>query len=404
MRPPVPEQPPATPTPAPTAAPTPVPTATAAPTPVPATPVPTASPTPEPPWEPGYIRAGDVLVCYTTLQRGDTVRILGQWQDYYIVEGEDVDLLVEKRFLRPQDEQPPAETEGWARENIPVYESGHLRGEPVTRLGLNTPVRILDAKANWALIEWAGGSGYVDPGDISGQYIQVYVYTGPTTGGTTGGNTGDGGGGAPAVTAPPAGPSDGTDVDMGQLSATQDARPLLTLLGAELLPGEKQDVILSRDTEGYVYVLARGNTVKVTGWDERECTILVRGVFPKLPRWLVQLEGDESYEPWTGYAKNDAVVWGEYQQRNELARLKLNVQVKVVDYLEEQDLYVVTWGHAFGYMEPESLSRSETVTNTPSVWVPPAGGNTGGNAGPDTGGNTGGDADTPSLDWTGPKL
>lgn len=88
----------------------------------------------------------------------------------------------------------------------------------------------------------------------------------------------------------------------------------------------------------------------------------------------------------------------------ELARLKLNVQVKVVDYLEEQDLYVVTWGHAFGYMEPESLSRSETVTNTPPVWVPPAGGNTGGNAGPDTGGNTGGDADTPSLDWTGPKL
>ncbi len=400
MRPPVPEGLAATPEPVvtTTATPTPTPGPTAEPTPA-VTPVPTPTPTPEPAWELGTIRAGDLLVQWTTLQRGDMVRILGQWQNFYIVEGPDADVLVEKRFLRPAGENAPAEREGWAKENTPVYETGYLMGQTKAHLPLNTPVRVLDSKADWALIAWSGGSGYVDPDSISSQYIYVYTYIPPVSGGNTGG--------VPNVTMPPntGGSVDGTDVNMDQLSAAPRDMPTLMLLGGTADTREKKDMILSQDTETYIYVLNRDNGVKVTKAEDTECTILVRGMFPKIPRWIVALEGDEVYEPWEAYARKDAVVWQEYQLLGERARLELNARIWVIDYLEEVDLYVVAWGEEYGYVKPEHLSRDRTAVQT--YWAP-AGGiptNPGGNPGGNTGDNPGGNQ-TPGVagDWTPPKI
>lgn len=402
MRPLVPEEPAASPEPEPAATATPAPTPTPMPTtePTPAvTPVPTPTPTPEPAWEPGTIRAGDLLVLWTTLQRGDMVRILGQWQDFYIVEGPEADVLVEKRFLRPEGETAPAESDGWAKENTPVYETGYLRGEPKARLPLNTPVRVLDAKANWMFIEWSGGSGYVDPDAISNQYIYVYTYVPPVPGGNAGGAV-------PDAPTPPdtSSPSDGTDVNMDELAAAPGEMPELLWLSGTVETREKKDMILSRDTEAYIYVLNRGNRVKVTQADPEECTILVRGLFPTVPRWIVALEGDEAYTPWEAYARKDAVIWREYQLLQEKARLKVNERLWVVDYLEEVDLYVVAWGEEFGYVKPGDLSTTEIPTTT--YWAPPVGGNPGNadsNPGAppegDSGGHTGADSD-----WTPPKI
>jgi len=322
-------------TPEPTAEPTPAPTAEP-------TPEPTPTATPEPAWEPGYIRAGNLFVLWTTLQRGDEVTVLGQWEDYYIIEGEEANLLIEKRFLRPEGEEAPAEADGWARENTLVYPTGYLRGESIATLALNTEVRVIDTKAGWALIEWDGGSGYVDVENLSDQRI-VYRPAG-----------GGGGGG---------GPMDGTDVNMGDLSVVVNGENGVAKLGAyvgpeyeafETCPG----VILSKDTEAYLCIFLRGDEVKVTEVGEEECEIWVKDFFARIPRWAVRLEGDEEYTVWSAYAANKAVAYTEYQLRHELKTFNMNDRVDVVDELVEVELYVIEIDGEFGYMKLDDLSET----------------------------------------------
>ena len=66
---------------------------------------PTEEPAPtEPEWEPGVSRAGYGEAVYDTLCRGDEITVIGEWKDYYVIEGEEVDLLIEKRFVRLSSE------------------------------------------------------------------------------------------------------------------------------------------------------------------------------------------------------------------------------------------------------------------------------------------------------------
>ena len=330
----------------------------------------TEAPAPtEPEWEPGISRAAYGEAVYALLDVGTEVNVIGQFKDYFVIEGEELDLLVEKRFVRLDSEDPFESWDGYAMSGTEVFDNVYLRGEAIANLGRNTKVTVLEGKGDWLQIEWDGGSGYVDASKISKWYIN-------SGSGSSGGSSG--GSSAPA---------DGSDVPLDRLSA-RDFQAELTLLGAYYGPEMDEELetgmgaVLAQDVEAYICLLLRDDEAKVTEYDEETITIwLENDLYAQLPRWLLRLEGDEEYESWTGYSKWSGKVYEEYQMRNVQMTLTTNKQVTVLDELP--DCYVVEVDGQIGYMELGDVSANRYVTS--------GGGSSGG-------GSSSGDT------WTPPKM
>ena len=263
--------------------------------------------------------------------------------------GEELDLLVEKRFVRLDSEDPFESWDGYAMSGTEVFDNVYLRGEAIANLGRNTKVTVLEGKGDWLQIEWDGGSGYVDASKISKWYIN-------SGSGSSGGSSG--GSSAPA---------DGSDVPLDRLSA-RDFQAELTLLGAYYGPEMEEELetgmgaVLAQDVEAYICLLLRDDEAKVTEYDEETITIwLENDLYAQLPRWLLRLEGDEEYESWTGYSKWSGKVYEEYQMRNVQMTLTTNKQVTVLDELP--DCYVVEVDGQIGYMELGDVSANRYVTS-----------------------------------------
>lgn len=318
----------------------------------------TAAPT-EPPTEPGTVRADGVGLLLTTHQRGDTVTVLGKWNNYYIVEGE-TDYLLEARLVRLTGEEAVEAYEAWARPETHVYTDAYFRGEPIATLSRNTKLQVVDAKDNWMLVEYEGGAGYVLAEQVSQWYLK------------SGGGSSSGGGGS----------QDGSDVDLGGLSATGGswyALPLGEYYGTEY---EAMDptgaTVLADGTEGYVRVLSREETVKVAEVGEESCMLLIGMELYEAPRWAIALEGDEAYTPWSAYSRYGTVAYGEYQLQSQVAEFTVNQRVEVVDAIESLSLYVVKLETGFGYVPMEGLSDTQIYvggggsSSGGSEWTPPA--------------------------------
>ena len=352
------------------AEPTTAPTVAETTAPVVETPEETEAPAPtEPEWEPGISRAAYGEAVYALLDAGTEVNVIGQFKDYFVIEGEELDLLVEKRFVRLDSEDPFESWDGYAMSGTEVFDNVYLRGEAIANLGRNTKVTVLEGKGDWLQIEWDGGSGYVDASKISKWYIN-------SGSGSSGGSSG--GSSAPA---------DGSDVPLDRLSA-RDFQAELTLLGAYYGPEMEEELetgmgaVLAQDVEAYICLLLRDDEAKVTEYDEETITIwLENDLYAQLPRWLLRLEGDEEYESWTGYSKWSGKVYEEYQMRNVQMTLTTNKQVTVLDELP--DCYVVEVDGQIGYMELGDVSANRYVTS--------GGGSSGG-------GSSSGDT------WTPPKM
>ena len=347
----------ATPTTAPTTVP--APTETEAPT--------EPAPPAEPEWEPGIVRATYGEGYYTTLTKGTEVNVVGAYGDYFIIEGEEVDLIVEKRFVRLDSEEPFETKDGFARKDTLVYASVYMREEPIATLKTNTQLKVLEGKGdwlytgNWLYVEWDGGAGYVRAEQVSDRRI------------TGGGGGGNGGGG-----------NDGTDVDIGGLSSEGNEGKIV-LLGDYYGPEMDQEaetgkgIVIADDIEAYLCLLLRDAEAKVISYDEEVCTIyLGNGMTAQVPRWLLRLEGDEAYESWNGYIKGKQVVCEEYQMRNILVELKTNHEVVVLDELP--DCYVIEVDGQIGYVPLDGVSPTRV---------------TGGGGGGGNGGGGGGDGWTP---------
>ena len=344
---------------APTTVPTTVPNTTETPT-EPAPPV-------EPEWEPGISRATFGEGYYTTLTKGTEVNVLGAYEDYFIIAGDEVDLIVEKRFVRLDSEEAFEGKDGFARKDTLVYASVYMREEPIATLKTNTKLKVLEGKGdwlytgNWMYVEWDGGAGYVRAEQVSDHELR--------------GGGGGGGGGA----------TDGTDVDIGGLSA-DGVSGQIVLLGDYYGPEMDEDfeggkgIVIADDIEAYLCLLLRDGEAKVVSYDEEICTIyLGNGMTAQVPRWLLRLEGDEEYETWTGYIKGKQVVCKEYQMRNILTELKTNHEVTVLDELP--DCYVIEVDDQIGYVPLDGVSPTR-ITG-------------GGDGGGGNGGGGGGDGWTP---------
>lgn len=338
--------------------------ASTAPTEAPTEPAPT-----EPETVPGTLRAGLGELTLRTYDRGETVTVIGEFLDYYVIQGEEADLLVEKRFLRLATEESFEPRDGYARWNAPVYDNPYFEGEPILKCKSNFKVTVVDGKNGWLYVEWADGSGYVAEDQIRNRPAT----SGGGGGGGGGGGTGGGGGGG-----------DGSDVPMGSLSHRE---PGIGLLGVYSGPEytvleETSGLILVPGAKGYLALLSREDAVKVITYDDSLCTLWYNGFEVTAQRWLIRLEGDEPYESHTRYARYGSLLYSEYQLRNSLSQLRTNTVVTVLDELP--GCFVVEVDGQIGYMNPDQTSKTRISGNTGgsggggggggggSEWTPPA--------------------------------
>ena len=316
----------------------------------------------EPEWEPGVIRAGLTEAVYTTFDAGTELNVIGQFLNYYVVEQEDVNLLIHKQMLRLEGEAPFESWAGFTKYGTEVFDNPYLRGEPIATLNTNTEVTVLESNAGWACIEWAEGKGYTAPDMLSKWKL---------SGSNGNGNNSNANGST----------NDGTDVPVGSLTSAEESfQPEIHLLGAYFGPeleayfaGGKA-VVLADGTEAFICLLNRGDEIRVTEHDEKTATIWLEGeLFGVVPRSLVNLEGDAAFESWTGYSRHNSVIFGEYQMNTESFRLSTNKEVIVLD--EVNGLYVVEYEGQIGYMDPEKVSETKITggSNTApgSTWTPP---------------------------------
>lgn len=353
----------------------------------------TTIPTPEEPeWETGLARAAQAEALRKIFAQGTQVQVRGQYLDYYVIECEEEDLLVEKRFVRLDSEENSEQEIRYAKNGALVFDNVYLRGEPIASLTTNTELTILEGKDDWYQIAWAEGEGY-----MKAEQANQIRYTGGSKKKSNGSGSGSGSSGGHSS-------KDGTDVDIGLLSA-KDEDMTLTLLGVYYGPEQEADFtggegrILAEDVEGYLLLWDRGNMLKVTQWDENSCTIWFQdALYVNLPRYLVALEADENYETWTGYARSQAVVYQEYQMRNESRKLKLNQEVTVLDELAEKSYsyfypgcYVVEVDGEIGYMSADDVQSTRFATSK-------KGGSSGGSGSGSSCGSSSGDT------WTPPAL
>ena len=339
---------------------TPVPSETTEPT----IPAPT-----EPEWEPGTIRAGYGEAVYRTFEAGTQLKVIGQFKNYYVVEQEDVDLLIHKEMLRMEGEAPFESWNGYSKSGTEVFDNPYMRGESVATLDKNTQVTILESNGGWAYIEWNGGKGYVDASMLSKWRI-----SGGSPSSDNGGSGNTGGGN-----------NDGTDVPIGSLTSAEESfQPKVHLLGVYYGPEMEKDfesgmaTVLADKTEGYICLLVRGDEVKVTSYDDNTVTIwLGEEQYAEIPRFLVRLEGDTAYESWTGYSRWNGIIYEDYQMDTEKVTLSTNKHVTVLD--EVNGCYVVEYEGHIGYMRPDKVSNALIVSEpengnsggSGSTWTPP---------------------------------
>lgn len=332
------------------------------PTEVPTDPAPT-----EPDWEPGAARAGYGEAVYTTYAKGDTVTVIGLWKDYYVVKGEEVDLLIEKRFVRLNSEEPFESWNGYTKYGNQIFDNAYLEGEPIAKLYQNKKVTVLEAGEGWLYIEWDGGNGYVDVEKISRWPISSGNSDdgGSGGGGSSGGSSGGGTSG-----------SAGGDINLD----------LVAYYGPDKSAMEDAGVVLADNVKGIICITIRDDEVKVTSVGEDECEIYLDGYTAVVPRWLLHMEGDAEYETWTGYARWATVVYEEYQMRNEKQKLNTNTQVLVLDELP--GCYVVEIEDEIGYVKLDKISKYRIKSSSGSS-DDGSGGGSGGSSG-GSGGSSGG--------------
>lgn len=314
----------------------------------PSTQAPTEPAPTEPASEPGTVRATYGELVYKIFPQGSEVTVVGEFLDYYVITGEDADLLVEKRFVRLATEEAFTEKPGYAKSKAPVYDNPYLTGEPIKTLTGNFKVTVSEGKDGWLYITWEDGSGYVAADQIRDR---------PASGG--------GGGGA----------GDGSDVPMGSLSYREPGIGLLgTYSGPEFVALEQtKAVTLIPETRGYLALLSRDDTVKVVTAGDEVCDIYYNGFMVTAPRWMIRMEGDEAYESWTGYTRYGSLFYSEYQMRNQIQQCRTNTQVTVIDELPT--CYVVEIDGVVGYMQIDQVSKSRITGGGGGgggEWTPPA--------------------------------
>lgn len=313
----------------------------------------------------GVILADDTPAILTFLSRGDSVNVVGAYDETRnVVRTEPGYGLVEKRLLSAGENAYDAWT-GYAYWNRNVYDNYHLSGTPALVLDTNTEVRVLDNLEGCLVVQVGDFLGFLNAEDLSKYPIRMPSEDGGIGSGDSGvgsGGTGEG--------------RDGGDIRLGVYSGLVQLAAIRqegTVTGQALVKADGTEAVL-----GY---FNRGENVPIVAEpgaaEERKgyCTVWIDGLYAYISEDLIRPEGEQVYSKWDGFAKYGASLYEDfYLQKNEKS-LPVNTEIHVLEDL--RTCYYVQVEEDFGYMEKGMVSREKIQISLPEN-----------SAGEDTGGES----------------
>ena len=302
---------------------------------------------PMPQTEDGTILADHVPAVLALLSRGDTVDVVGEYdEEHYVIKTELGYGMVEKILLAMPGEEAYETWTGYSRWNRNVYNNHRLTGTPIQTLKTNTKIEVLDDLGGCCIVKIEDITGFMKLEDISKGPIRSQ------SGGDSGDGSGSGGGG-----------QDGGDISLKFnggivfLSAiTQEG----TVTGQATVRADGTEVVL-----GY---FERNDTARVVveagfcdDW-EGYVTVMMDDCYAHVSEALVQRRDEEAYTQWDGYAKYKTVFYDNFYLQGEGKELSTNTVIHVVADLES--CYLVSVDDGFGYVAKEMVSESRITGKT----------------------------------------
>lgn len=346
----------------------------------------TAPPTePLPQTAEATILADHVPAILSILSRGDTVDVVGEFDDeHYVIKTELGYGLVEKYLLAMPDDEAYEAWTGYSRWNRNVYDNYRMTGTPIQVLKTNTKIEVLDDLGGCCVVKVEDVTGFMKLEDISKNPIRSQSSSGGD-GGSSGGSGGDGsssGGGS--------GGQDGGDISLHfnggivLLSAiTQEG----SVTGQATVRADGTEVVLGYfDREETAQVVVESGFAE--DW-EGYATVMMDDLYAHVPETLIQRKAEEAYAQWDGFAKYNTMFYDNFYLQGEGKRLNTNTAIHVVADLDT--CYLVTVDESFGYVAKTMVSEKRIVSKKAPV-------ESGGGSGSSGGGGGGG------QEWSDPVL
>lgn len=347
-------------------------------------------------YETGKCLVSTVNVEYSSLNRGDEVSIVGEGDDIYFININNLILGVDEDYIRTSKEEPFEEYEGYTKSKAKLYSDIDLN-EKIDSFSLNDRVKVIDKFKDILIIDNDGSIAYMDEDSVSKSKIKEYkppVVTPDPVPSSGGGSSSGGGGGGNTPPAPSSG--DGEDI---QLAYHSNNNGIVLLADNETYSGK----VLIDNTITFITSLNRDDVVYILDEDEDNYFILIEGRVGKINKKYIRKDSEAAYESWTAYTEDGARVYDGYDCDNDLKKFSINKTVKVID--EIGSICVVEYDDGqIGYMKKSKLSENKIkVYVAPKVEEPvaPSGGGGSSSGGGGGGGNT---PTPPAPEWTDPVL
>lgn len=334
----------------------------------------TAPPTePLPQTEEAIILADHVPAILSILSRGDTVDVVGEYDEgHYVIKTEQGYGLVEKNLLTMPDDESYEAWTGYSRWNRNVYDNYRLSGTPIQVLKTNTKIEVLDDLGGCLVVKVEDVTGFMKLEDISKTPIRAQKSgdSSDGSGGSSGGGGSSGSGGG----------QDGGDISLQFnggivfLSAiTQEG----SVTGQATVRADGTEVVLGyydRDETAQVVV----ESGFAEDW-EGYATVMMDDLYAHVPEALIQRKGEEAYAQWDGFAKYNTMFHDNYYLQGEGKRLNTNTAIHVIADLDT--CYLVTVEDDFGYVPKEMVSEKRIVSKKAPAESGGSGGGTSGGGG-----------------------
>lgn len=314
----------------------------------------------------GVCLRDNAKILFSSFNRGDTIRIIDEDDDYYFVSKGSLTLKVKKEYIRTELDEPFNEYRAYTRGGSNLY--SNINGSDVIdTFSLNEEITVLDEFAGMLYIEANGIKGYIYPSNASKTVIPVYIAPKPEPEETydTGDSSGGGGGGsspspAPTPTPVPQQSGDGEDISIFNIPEHK--------VYYMSYSNEISGTILMDNTEAYLTTVNRNDDIYILNETDEEYIILVNGYQGKINKKYVRKENEEAYEKFEGYTVSGASLYSDYEMNNRTLIFGINETVTIID--EVDGVYVIEIDDGkVGYMKKNNVSKDK-IYIAPRVETP----------------------------------
>ena len=345
----------------------------------------TAPPTePLPQTEEATILADHVPAVLSILSRGDTVDVVGEYdEEHYVIKTALGYGLVEKPLLAMPDDESYEAWTGYSRWNRNVYDNYRLSGTPIQVLKTNTKIEVLDDLGGCLVVKVEDVTGFMKLEDISKTPIRAQKSgdSSDGSGGSSGGGGSSGSGGG----------QDGGDISLqfnGGIVFLSTITQEGSVTGQAMVRADGTEVVLGYyDREETTQVVVESGFAE--DW-EGYATVMMDDLYAHVPEALIQRKGEDAYTQWDGFAKYNTMFYDNFYLQGEGKRLNTNTAIHVIADLDT--CYLVTVDESFGYVAKTMVSEKRIVSKKAPV-------ESGGGGGGSSGGGGGG-----GQEWSDPVL